>query len=439
MMLDREIAQECRTLVCPNDFYISDHRIIFESIDSLIKNDRQVDAIILRDELLKAKVLEDIGGTAYLGQVLGCVPSAAHGPEYARIVREKSKLRSAITTANGLIRKAYDSQEASDLILSNALNELVNLSARGADKIVTMTQATNEAWTALQPGTSRYIPTFCKSIDEELGGLVVGGFIVIGARPAIGKSLVAKDWALRQAAKGVPVGIISVEETRIKIVENMAASLTGIDNRDINRQRLSAFQRQQIRDAYDYLCDLPIFIADEPTKISDIESAMTAMKIRHEVSAIYIDHLHLVDGELQGSTNRNVELTKISRAIKTTGKRLGTATVALCQLNRGTESRDVKKPVLSDLRECGALEQDGDVVILLHREDYYHRDESDYYPTNAMEFIIAKQKNGRVGSLFEPVDLKTQRIGSDQPFTGKQNALPYHPETVEPGDGDVIY
>lgn len=438
MMLERSVAEECMTLVRPGDFYITDHKLMFETIESLIRNNRQVDAIILRDELSRRKVLDEVGGTTYLAQVLGMVPSASHGPEYARIVREKSKLRAAIVIGNGLVRQAYSSQESSDAVLSLALNELVNLSARGADKVITMAQATDAARAMLVPGQSRYIPTCMASMDEEIGGLVIGGMVVIGARPAMGKSLVEKDWALRQGMRGIRVGIISVEETRIKIAENMASSITGIDNRDINRQRLSSAQRQMMQDAYDYLATLPIFIADEPTKLSDIEAAMAAMKIRHEVQVIYIDHLHLIDGELKGS-NRVGELTEISRKIKNTSKRLGVVGVCLCQLNRGTESRDVKKPVLSDLRECGAIEQDGDVVILLHREDYYHRHEPNYIPTNQMEFIIAKQKNGRIASLFEHVDLRTQWVGTP-PEINTQHALPYQTsQIVEPSDDDVQY
>lgn len=418
IMLDPDMRTKVLPMLDGDAFYITDHRILFETIRQLHADDKPVDAVIVRDELRRLSKLDDIGGTEYLGEILGKIPSAAHGEQYAVMVMAKYALRRIIGSASQAIQRAYTGEQAHG-IASDLLASMLGVTARGvADRIVSMRDAVDEFRAGLlSPTRVRRIATGVTDFDEEIGGIPVGEFTILGGRPGMGKSMVAKQFARNIARADGRVGIISIEESRDKITENNAAAISGVPNRKISRNQLSPDERIRVLDALDTIAGLPIFIIDDVCRLSEVEAAITSLRVKHECSVVIVDHMHLIDGEVGRNENSTQEVTKISKRLKAVAKRLKVALVCCVQLNRGNEHR-AERPQLKDIRESGSVEQDGDLIILLHREDYYHRDEPDYAFDDTLELLVRKNKHGPAATIGIKVDLETQRIldahGGDQ-------------------------
>lgn len=391
-------------------FYQADHQIIHSVLCDLRDAGRPTDAVILRSELHRRGILAEVGGAGYIAQMMNTVPSAAHGEHYAKIVREKALLRGCISTANALLRNAYATSledHAAD-IASKAIRELSILATTGLiEKIRSLEDAVADVISRKGNDEVRRIPTGLIEFDDAIGGLPKGKFTMIGGRPGMGKSLVIKQILRNIAGKGIRVGIISIEETCEKIAENSLAAASGIANNKIAYGNLSQEEWAEVINGAVQLAKLSFHIADYPTKLADVENAITTLAVEKKCEVIAIDYIQLIDGDEE---NENREITMVSRAIKAAFKRLGVAGVAAAQLNRLSEHGEPRWPTLKDLRGSGSLEQDGDLIVLLHSEDYFRRQKGDHFRDNKLMLLVRKNKDGPQADVPVLIDPKTQEI-----------------------------
>lgn len=399
MMLDKQVAEQVLPLVDGESFYLTDHRIIFDTLRDLVVNDRQIDAIILRDELARRQVLDDIGGTAYLGQVLGTVPSAAHGPEYARIVREKAILRQLISLSNSAIQRAYESIESADTVLDAVSSEVFKLAERRiSNPIQSLGQVAHDVYESIQDKGNRGVETGFWDLDDMLNGLQPGEMLIVAARPSMGKTAFSMNVIQQVAQQMIPTAVFSLEMSCQQLAQRMLCSISGVSQDKVRKGQLSNTEYHDLAKTVLQLRKLPVFVDDSPQlTILDFRTKARQLKRKHDIQVIMIDYMQLMDNP--GPESRQQQISEISRGIKAVARELKVPVIALSQLNRASENREGHRPRMSDLRESGSIEQDADVVMLLHREDYYHQTEPNYAPTNIAEVIVAKQRNGPTGTV----------------------------------------
>jgi len=398
MVLDPSQVPELRPLLNPESFFQADHSIIFESIVSLHRAGAALDVITLCDDLRRRRLYEEIGGKAYIAQVIGSVPAAAHAPHYAGIVVEKFKLREVLSACMEAERHCYApaAEDQADSIARRLEDAAARIRETGyRSTIVSLEQVLHEVLDAKQGGGSGRIPFGLEGLDELSGGAPISGYTLVAGAPGMGKSQLCKQVALSVAKSGIPVGIIAAEESRQKIASNYLAGASGVENSKIVFNRLGEEEWNQIYSAAPELMKLPIHIDDAHRKLSEVESTARRMVKKHGCGLIVVDHLHLLDGETEA--NRTQEITKISCALKSMFKELGVAGVVAAQLNRNVDDR--KPPELRNLRDSGSLEADGDLILMLHREDYYRwkDDPQGFRPDHRLRVFVNKNKDGGVG------------------------------------------
>lgn len=394
---DDKLFEATRRPLCRDAFFQPDHQILFDIVCALRNDRKAIDAVTVREELVKRQLLEEVGGTVYLGQCINALPSAGHGPHYAAIVREKYVLRECVREANEIIQSAYQPHDDQwgIAIAQRAVRAYSSLAATGvADRVHTLAQAMQEVFDELDSNKSPRIKTDLIELDSLIGGVPLGKFTLIGGRPGMGKSQLAKQIMRNVAKTGMPVGLVTVEEDRRKVAQNCLSAGSGVDNNRIAYHQLMRDDKSALVDAFRRLARLPFYICDEPVRLDEVEASVTMLALEHGCKLIAVDYLQLIEGE---GENENREITMVSRTLKRTFKRLDVAGLVAVQLNRGNEMHGVRYPTLRDLRGSGSLEQDGDLILMLHREDYYHRDEEGYMPTKKIEAIVAKNKDGCAG------------------------------------------
>lgn len=413
-----------RRMLLGDYFYQADHQIIFEAMCGVWDSGRHCDAVILREALLKRQLLDEIGGAAYLAKLLDTVPAPTHGEYYAKIVKENYLLRVCIATSNEILWDCFR-PSATDSSIEIATKAVRTLSAivaeRDTNKIISLSDAMRTVVDRERGEHVRRLSTGLVDLDNLVGGLPRGKFTQVGARPGMGKSLILKQILRNAALAGDPVGIVSIEETSEKIAENCLSAASGIENNHIAYGNLSPEEWREIVTAQAKMNEVKFFISDQPTKLSEVESAITMLAVDHKCSIVAVDYIQCIDA---GEQNENREITLVSRTIKAAFKRLNVAGLVAVQLNRGPTVGDGRRPALKDLRGSGSLEQDGDLILLLHSEDYYRRERGDGMRDHKLEIIVAKNKDGPQSDVPVRVDLKTQRVtdwhDSDPeiPFTG---------------------
>jgi len=420
MMLDESgiICPAVIGIISRDAFFQADHQIIFDILVKLHKDGKPIDAIIVSDELRRRNLLEECGGIPYLGQIVGSVPSSAHGAHYAKIVREKHLLRGVISSSNEALRRAYgpaSEENHAEKIARIFQNDLSAIACGGqGDRIHRLSEVAAQVLMDHDQKAKQRFPTGLIELDEIIGGIPKQRFTLVGGRPAMGKSLCCKQIVLNIARRGIPCGIISIEETSDKIAQNYLSNLSGVENRRVVYDTIDQQEVDALVKAMKPIGDLPIFISDQPVRLSDVESVITAMVMKYKCQLVVVDYLQLIS--LDAATeNENREITRISKALKAIFKTLNIAGLVAAQLNRGNETSGIRKPTLRDLRGSGSLEQDGDLILLLHREDYYHRGEDNYTPDQQVEVIIAKNKDGPTGNVPLRFEGKTQRISDWRP------------------------
>ena len=403
MLLEKEAIYKGAEILRPDDFYREAHRVIFEVVVHLANKGEPVDLITVSEELKQRGMLDKVGGVAYLTQLVNFVPTAANVEHYANIVAEKSLLRSIISVATNIVKMGYEGTEEVDVILDRAEKEIFEISQkRNIKGFVNLRSILVETFERIEKlyeskGGVTGLPTGYSDFDRMTAGLQPSDLIILAARPSMGKTTFALNLASHAAVEvKVPVVIFSLEMSKEQLALKLLCSEAGVDNQRIRTGTLRDDDWPKLSQALGRLSDAMLFIDDTPG-ISALEIRAKARRIKSEygLGLIIIDYLQLMQSRSK-SENRQQEVSEISRSLKALARELNVPVIALSQLSRAVEQRADKKPTLADLRESGSLEQDADIVGFLYREDYYNP-ETDR--KNITELIIAKQRNGPVGTV----------------------------------------
>lgn len=405
MLIDPECIGEVIELIDKDAFFRVEHRDIFEALIYLYEKNKGVgiDAVLLRDELEKRECLEDVGGVEYIGKILDSVPSSANVTYYAGVIKEKKLLRDLIATAGEILEKAYSPGGEVKKLLDEAerrifavTNENISGNAAALKDLVARSFELIEKRQGIHVTG---LPSGFYELDDLTCGLQNGEMIVVAGRPSMGKTSLALNVIEHIGfSDQTPVAIFSLEMGRQQLAERFLCSISGIDSQKVRRGLLSDEDYKKLADACAELSEAPIYIDDTST-LTPLELRAKARRLKgmYKIKCVMVDYLqlmHLGSGRIE---SRQQEITTISRYMKALARELNIPVVVLSQLNRSPEGREGHKPRMSDLRESGSIEQDADVIMLLHREDYYHRGQDDYQEDNTAELIIAKQRNGPTG------------------------------------------
>jgi replicative DNA helicase len=409
MLLDTDAIARAIETLDDTMFYREGHRRLFRSIARMWERGEVVDVVTLSEELKNAGDFESVGGTAYIAQLLDAVPTAANLEYHARIVREKAVLRRLIEAATTIIQDTFEAQGEVDQILDQAEQRIFQIAQtherKGFVWIKEILWPTFEKIEALQANNSSVtgVPTGFHDLDEMTAGFQPSDLIIVAARPSMGKTAFTLNITQHAAiAARKPVAFFSLEMSKEALVQRILCAEARVDAGRLRRGRLSDDEYARLATAAGYLNTAPIYIDDTPG-ISVLEMRAKARRLksdREDLSMIVVDYLQLMTGA--GKTeNRQQEVSEISRGLKALAKELDVPVVALSQLSRAVEQRPDKRPMMSDLRESGAIEQDADVIMFLYRPEYYHGpvDKDGNSLEGRAEVIIGKQRNGATGKI----------------------------------------
>ncbi|HVJ08803.1 MAG TPA: replicative DNA helicase [Acidisarcina sp.] len=418
ILLDNLAYNEAAERLRVEDFSLDSHRRIFARMAELIDAGRAVDIVTLTDELSRRKEVESIGGVAYLASLTEGLPRRLSIEEYVRIVKDKSLLRQLMGICTDSITRAADQSEEALEVLNAAESSLLEVTERGITSgFAGIPEIVRDSFGTIdnlykQGREITGLETHYKDFDRMTSGLQKSELIIIAARPSMGKTAWAINIAQNCAVKsGHVVAIFSLEMSKESLLRRMLASQAMVNTRHIQMGYLAGNAREKLTNALDELVESKIFIDDTPG-ISLTEMRAKARRLRQiqgSLDLIVIDYLQLMTASSAGPggkrfENRTQEVSAVSRGLKALAKELKVPVIALSQLSRASEKREgTKKPMLSDLRESGSIEQDADVVAFIHRESYYNKDENgeeDPDTKGKAEIIIAKQRNGPTGSVF---------------------------------------
>jgi replicative DNA helicase len=391
-------------MLIPEDFYRAAHQKIFNAMLKLNDHGKAVDLITVTEELAASKLLEDTGGVSYLSELAGSVPTAANIEYYARIVGEKSLLRRLIRTATEIAKDGYTREDEVEALLSEAEKNIMEVAQRknaGAFhniKDVLVRTYDNIEQMHNRKGDITGIETGFRELDRMTAGFQRNDLIIVGARPSVGKTAFALNIAQNVAIKtGENVAIFSLEMGAEQLVMRILCAEGNIDAQRLRTGSLTDEDWAKLTMAMGSLSNAGIFIDDTPgVRISDIRSKCRRLKQEHGLGMILIDYLQLILGSGRSGENRQQEVSEISRSLKQLARELQVPVIALSQLSRGVEQRQDKRPMMSDIRESGSIEQDADIVAFLYRDDYYDKESEN---KNIIEIIIAKQRNGPTGTV----------------------------------------
>ncbi|MCE5286838.1 MAG: replicative DNA helicase [Pelosinus sp.] len=405
-MIEREAISKTAEFLRPEDFYREAHRLIFAAIINLFNKNEAVDMVTVVEALRKEDKLEAAGGIAYITSLANCVPTAANVMYHARIVEEKALLRQLINAATEIAGLGYEDNEEVSSILDTAEKRILGVSSRKLGQDFTPIKSIIfDAFNKIEvlyanKGGITGLSTGFKDLDRLTSGLQASDLILIAARPSMGKTAfvlnIAQHIGIREKKA---VAFFSLEMSKEQLVQRMLCAEAAIDSQRLRIGELEDNDWKKLVYAADRLSTAPIFI-DDTAGITVLEMRAKArrLKIEHNLQLIIIDYLQLMQGSSSGKNgeNRQQEISEISRSLKSLARELNVPVVALSQLSRSVESRQVKKPMLSDLRESGSLEQDADIVSFLYRDDYYNPDTDQ---KNITEVIVAKHRNGPVDTV----------------------------------------
>jgi len=407
LMLDKDAIVKVSDILKADDFYRGSHQIIFETVLELFEQNEPIDLLSTSNRLEEKKKLDKIGNTSYLTDLINTVPSAANILHYAKIVQKKKMHRDLIDAANDITQLGYQEIEEIETIIDQAEKRIFSVSQRSIRQyFIPLKPALEEAFEridALHKGEGknlRGLPTGFNELDNILGGLQKSNFIIIAARPSLGKTTLGLDIARNIAIKEeIPIGIFSLEMSNSEIIDRLISSQSKVSLWQLRTGRLSSDGENndfsKIQKAMGVLSESPIFIDDTPgAQIMEIRTKARRLQAEHGLGAIIVDYIQLMEESRIRTENLVQKITEISRGLKALARELNIPVIAMSQLSRAVEQRDSKIPRLSDLRESGSLEQDADVVLFIHREDLYKKDSE---RKNIAEIHIAKHRNGPRG------------------------------------------
>lgn len=413
MMLDvsKDAVGQIVQIVEEDSFFQADHAILFQVLKQLYLQNKPIDAMIVREELIKRGVLEEIGGLEYLAAILNSVPNAANGSHYAGIVREKALLRQLISASSDILREAYSPHEQAETVLENAEKRIFQIAEKKVSgQMSKMEDVLHEVFEMIESRGQRGIETGFFELDDMLNGLQRGEMVIVAARPSMGKTAFAMNIIEHVAADSLmPCAVFSLEMSKQQLAQRLLCSRGQIDAHKLRKGMLQAHEYAHLANVVGELAKAPIWVDDAPGLTPlELRAKARRLKLQHDVKLIMIDYMQLMDNP--GPESRQQQISEISRGIKAVARELNVPVIALSQLNRASEGRDGHRPRMSDLRESGSIEQDADVIALLHREDYYRMSEPDFSPDNIAEIIIAKQRNGPTGTVKLTFNNKSTRF-----------------------------
>jgi replicative DNA helicase len=409
LLLENEALDKVADLLAPEDFYRHDHRVIYEHISRLIEHSKPADIVTVAESLEGNAKLAGVGGIAYLGALAQNTPSAANIRRYAEIVRERSVMRKLVEVGSGIAENAFSPQgKSSAQLLDEAEAKIFEIAEGGhrssqgfVDIKVLLPQVADRIDQLFQRDNASDvtgIPTGFTDLDSMTSGFQPGDLVIVAGRPSMGKTAFSLNIAENVALDtGLPVAVFSMEMGATQLAMRMIGSVGRLDQHRMRTGRLEDEDWVRLTTALGKLNDAPMFI-DESAGLNALEVRARARRLHRQcgkLGLIVIDYLQLMSATRQGE-NRATEISEISRSLKALAKELDVPVVALSQLNRGLEQRPNKRPVMSDLRESGAIEQDADLILFIYRDEVYNPDSSD---KGTSEIIIGKQRNGPIGTI----------------------------------------
>ena len=406
MLTDQEAVTAAVETLKPEDFYREDNKIIYTALLNLYNKAQAIDIITLKSELSAMGKLDAIGGLEYIAELPEKVPTTSNVDRYIKIVEEKSMLRNLIKVANDIIELGYDQTEEIESIMDVAEKKIFNVVQNKeqntgftpiSDVLVESFTKLEELYNSKQAITG--IPTGFNDLDKKTAGLHGSELILVAARPAMGKSAFALNIGTYAATRAkVPVAIFNLEMSKDQLANRILCSEALVDSNHVRTGELSDDELAKLAEASGELSQAPIYICDTPgISVMEIRARCRKLKMEKNIGLIIIDYLQLIQGSAKNANNRVQEIAEISRSLKILAKELNVPVIALSQLSRAVESRDDHRPMLSDLRESGSIEQDADIVMFLYRDDYYNPEDSK--KKNIAEVIIAKQRAGETGTV----------------------------------------
>lgn len=390
-----------------NDFYENRHQAIFTAMTALYNTHRPIDIQTLTSELRSEKQLKSVGGAPYLAELTNFVPTASHAVAYADLIANAATRRRLIKAGSDIVAEAYNESGQIGEILGKAEKDLFEVSDRTIKSdYVAISDVLVQTFERIEElhrnkGALRGLKTGFIDLDKKIAGFQKGTLVIVGARPAMGKTTFAQNLAFNMASINKKhILFFTMEMAATEITERMVAAVAGVDSWRIRDGSLSDEDFTKISDALGDIDDTPILF-DDTSHMNILELRNKARRAAHdyELGAIIIDYLQLLNGTDRYAGNRVQEVTEVSRGLKTLARELEIPVIALAQLSRNVTGRDDPKPILSDLRDSGSIEQDADVVMFLHRPDYYHENDDDYEKTNITQLLIEKHRQGPTGRI----------------------------------------
>ncbi len=404
ILIENNTLPEVLEVVSEKDFYREAHRKIFAAMLDLFERNEPADLITITNILKEQGRLESVGGASYLAELVDTVPMATNAAHYAKIIREKATLRQLIERAASITTRCFEDRGDVEEVLDFAERSIFEISENKVRPAFhALADILNDTYKAVEDAVGNKIlvtgvPTGYHMLDEKTSGLQPSDLIVIAGRPSMGKTALALNIAQNASSQtGIPVGIFSLEMSKEQLSLRMLSSEARIDSSRMRGGFLSESDLARINRAAGTLYDLPIYIDDSPSiSALEIRAKARRMKMEKGLGLVIVDYLQLMRGRASAE-RRDLEISEISRSLKALAKEINIPVVALSQLNRKVEERSNKRPVLSDLRESGAIEQDADVIVFIYRDEVYNKKEGEADRTS--EINVAKQRNGPTGTV----------------------------------------
>ena len=404
MLTDKDAVISAIEVLKEEDFYREDNKIIYSAIYNLYNRAEPIDIITVKAELESMGKFDQVGGLEYIASLPDKVPTTANASKYIKIVKEKSTLRNLIKTANEIIELGYDPTEDVDEIMESSEKKIFNIMQNKDQKGYSpIKDVLVDSFTRLEELYNRKqyitgVPTGFTELDYKTAGFHPSDLILIAARPAMGKTAFALNIATNAAVRAkVPVAIFSLEMSKEQLVNRILCSEAMVDSNKVRTGKLEESDWTKLASAIGPLSEAEIYIDDTPgISVTEIRAKCRKLKLEKNIGMVIIDYLQLIQGTNRRNGSREQEISEISRSLKILAKEINVPVIAVSQLSRAVEQRPDHRPMLSDLRESGAIEQDADIVMFLYRDDYYNPDSE---KKDIAEVILAKHRGGSTGTV----------------------------------------
>lgn len=436
LMLEKHAYIAIADIIDSKSFYLPEHQIIFDAVKGLSTNEKPVDLLMVTQELKNREQLDEVGGSPYITQLTSRVASAAHIEHHARIIAQKHIQRELIQRASDIQKEAYDLNIDVDDLINFAEKSIFEV-AEGSIRRETqpIKQVLRDATTMLEKASQRTdglsgIPTGFRGLDKLTSGWQKTDLIIIAARPAMGKTAFVLSMARNMAVDHkTPVALFSLEMSAVQLVNRLIAAETELGSEKIKRGNLTGWEWENFHRKINILDQAPMFIDDTPAlSIFEFRAKCRRLKMQHDIGVVIVDYLQLMTAGSDMRGSREQEVSMISRSLKAIAKELDVPIIALSQLSRAVESREGREPQLSDLRESGAIEQDADMVMFIHRPEYYGivTDENNRSQVGLANIIVAKHRNGATDTVplhFKKTQVKFCDFEEEMPEKFRQSGM----------------